>query len=105
MASISKSIGSSVWVQKERSQCAELTEEYIEEFAYCAQNDLRWINAHMDELLNSDKLSVKRHISFIRCADALLGILQRCSRHRVNYVARHRAQPASMILNELYVES
>lgn len=54
-----RSIGDRDWIQNERRQCSELTNEYIEEFSFLAQNDLRWLNAHMDELLNSDKLSVE----------------------------------------------
>lgn len=51
-------VGSHDWLVNEREQYVARTDEIIEEFGFLVENDLRWLNAHMDGLVNSDKVSV-----------------------------------------------
>lgn len=51
-------MGSAEYVQLERENATKMTNEYIDEFHYLAQDDVRWLNAHMEGLLSSAQLSV-----------------------------------------------
>ncbi|KAL9098753.1 MAG: hypothetical protein Q9163_005646 [Psora crenata] len=51
-------VGSSGWVQNENRQVSLFCAQEAEDFAFSARNEVEWLNEHMAEILNKDKVNV-----------------------------------------------
>ncbi|USW53646.1 Putative inner centromere protein [Septoria linicola] len=50
-------VGSSQWVQNERSQANEFIEQDVEEFSYSVRNELEWLNEHMADIFSKTEVN------------------------------------------------
>ncbi|KAG8628889.1 hypothetical protein KVT40_002754 [Elsinoe batatas] len=51
-------IGSSQWIEEQRSQVQQLVDTDIEEFGYSARNELEWLNEHMAEIFSKQQMNL-----------------------------------------------
>ncbi|KZF25192.1 hypothetical protein L228DRAFT_265667 [Xylona heveae TC161] len=51
-------IGSAQWIIQERDQAQAFVDQEVEEFTFAMQNELTWLNEHMDELFTQEQLNV-----------------------------------------------
>lgn len=51
-------VGSSEWIQTERSLAGQYLEEAADDFGYSVRNELEWLNEHMKEIFSKDQVYV-----------------------------------------------
>lgn len=48
-------VGSSAWIDEERSAALQIAQSEVEEFSYSARNELDWLNEHMAGIFNENE--------------------------------------------------
>ncbi|KAF2840233.1 hypothetical protein M501DRAFT_1002545 [Patellaria atrata CBS 101060] len=51
-------IGSAHWILDERQQADQFVAQEVEEFSYAVKNEMEWLNEHMTDIFNQNKLNV-----------------------------------------------
>lgn len=91
-----KPIGSSAWIETERDNVRQLVDQDMEDVVYPAQNELQWLNEHMDDIFGRSQL-----YGFITHTVSRLTTIAtspKSSRHPAGCAARRLVLPAASSL-------
>jgi hypothetical protein len=51
-------VGSAQWITAERDTSRKFADDDVADFSYSAQNEMEWLNEHMDDIFTKNQLSV-----------------------------------------------
>lgn len=49
-------VGSTQWLNEERTSALKIAQEESEDFAFCARNEAEWLNEHVAEIFSENQL-------------------------------------------------